>query len=117
MATSSQSFAVRDHFENRAPRSGRPTPRSQGREKLGPVREEAKKTRSTGAQDRVRRLATRKTALILTLKSDSDLASNRIMKREQTSANRWHVEIRLEAARAGRSRAARWLENAYALAG
>src|SRR5262245_372245 len=38
-------------------------------------------------------VATRKNALILTLKSDSDVASSRIMKHQQTSANRWHLEI------------------------
>jgi hypothetical protein len=41
-------------------------------------------------------VATRKDALILTLKSATDIRSHRIAKREQASAHRWHVEIRLD---------------------
>src|SRR4051812_27678002 len=40
-------------------------------------------------------VATRKDALILTLKSPEDIKSPRIHKREQASAHRWHVEIKL----------------------
>ena len=41
-------------------------------------------------------VATRKDALILTLKSATDIRSRRIVKREQASAHRWHLEIRLD---------------------
>ena len=41
-------------------------------------------------------VATRRSALILTLKSAADIRSPRIQKREQASANRWHLEIRLQ---------------------
>ena len=41
-------------------------------------------------------IATRKDALQLTIKSASDISSPRIVRREQASANRWHLEIRLE---------------------
>jgi hypothetical protein len=41
-------------------------------------------------------VATRKEALILTLKSATDIRSRRIVKREQASACRWHVAIRLD---------------------
>jgi topoisomerase IA-like protein len=41
-------------------------------------------------------VATRKDALILTLKSATDIRSQRIAKREQASSRRWHVEIRLD---------------------
>jgi hypothetical protein len=39
-------------------------------------------------------IATREDALQLTIKSAADINSPRIVKREQASANRWHLEIR-----------------------
>lgn len=86
--------------------------------KLGPLTEEAKKTsihlvRKTAFAG----VATRKTALILTLKSDTDLASKRIVKREQTSANRWHLEVRLESPDQVDRELSGWLKKAYDLAG
>ena len=64
---------------------------------IGPFKEEPKKTsihltrRSAFAG-----IATRKSALILTIKSSTDIKSPRIFKREQASAHRWHLEVRLE---------------------
>jgi hypothetical protein len=34
-------------------------------------------------------------SLILTVKAESDIASDRVIKHEQASRNRWHLEIRL----------------------
>lgn len=84
---------------------------------LGPFTEEAKKT----SIHLVRRtafagVATRKTALILTLKSDSDRKSKRIAKREQTSANRWHLEIKLETPDQIDTELISWIKKAYELA-
>jgi len=64
---------------------------------LGGVTEEPKKT----SIHLVRRsafagVATRKDALILTLKSTTDVRSRRIQKKEQASARRWYFYIRLE---------------------
>jgi len=50
---------------------------------------------STWWRGRRRGIATRRTALILTLKSAKALRSPRIEKRQQVSAHRWHMEIRL----------------------
>jgi hypothetical protein len=63
---------------------------------FGPVRVETKRTsihlvRTTAFAG----VATRKHALILTLKSKTDIRSPRVGKREQTSANRWHLECPL----------------------
>ena len=85
---------------------------------LGPVAEEAKKT----SIHLVRRtafagVATRRSALILTLKSASDIRSPRIEKRQQTSANRWHVDIRLTAPSQVDRQLTAWLRAAYELAG
>ena len=64
---------------------------------LGPVTEEAKKTSIHLVRNAAfAGVATRRSALILTLKSATDIRSPRVEKREQTSANRWHVEVRLE---------------------
>jgi uncharacterized protein DUF5655 len=64
---------------------------------IGPFSEDPKKTsihltRRTAFAG----VATRKDALILTLKSTADIKSPRIFKREQASANRWYIEVRLE---------------------
>ena len=85
---------------------------------LGPVTEDAKKT----SIHLVRRtafagIATRRSSLILTLKSATDIRSPRVEKREQASANRWHVEIRLAAPAQVDRQLTAWLRAAYELAG
>ena len=84
---------------------------------LGPVVEEPKKTsihlmRHTAFAG----VATRRSALILTLKSAKDIRSPRIEKRQQTSANRWHVDIRLEKGTDVDRQLTSWLSAAYELA-
>ena len=86
--------------------------------KLGPVKEDPKKTsihlvRKTAFAG----IATRKTGLILTLKSDSDIVNKRITRREQASAHRWHLEIKLDAAEQVDQEIAAWLKRAYQIAG
>jgi hypothetical protein len=85
---------------------------------LGPVTEEAKKT----SIHLVRRTAfagvvTRRSSLILTLKSAKDIRSPRIEKRERASANRWHLEVRLEKPANIDGQLISWLKAAYELAG
>ena len=85
---------------------------------LGPVSEEAKKT----SIHLVRRtafagVATRRSSLVLTLKSATDVRSPRIEKREQASANRWHLEIRLQDPAQVDRQLTTWLKAAYKLAG
>ena len=111
--------AVKDHFENRAP-AVKATFAAilAAAKKLGPVVLEAKKTsihlvRKTAFAG----VATRKTALVLTLKSESDIASERIAKREKVSANRWHLEIRLDAPAQVDRELVGWMKKAYELAG
>jgi len=64
---------------------------------IGPFKEDPKKTSihltRTSAFAGV---ATRKDALMLTIKSATDIPSPRIAKRERASAHRWHLEVRLE---------------------
>jgi hypothetical protein len=85
---------------------------------LGPLTEDSKKT----SNHLVRRtafagIATRRSSLILTLKSATDIRSPRITKREQTSANHWHVEVRLDTPAQVDRQLTSWLKAAYELAG
>lgn len=85
---------------------------------LGPVTEEAKKT----SIHLVRRtafagVATRRSSLVLTLKSATDVHSPRVEKRERTSANRWHIQIRLNDPAQVDRQLTSWLRSAYELAG
>ncbi|HEX3553138.1 MAG TPA: DUF5655 domain-containing protein [Thermoanaerobaculia bacterium] len=85
---------------------------------LGPVREEPKKTSIHLARKRAfAGVATRKQALVLTLKSATDLQSARIARHEQASANRWHLEIRLDDPAQVDGELAKWLADAFELAG
>jgi hypothetical protein len=61
-------------------------------------------------------VATRRSALILTLKSTKDIRSPRIEKREQVSAHRWHLDIRLTKPSDVDRQLAMWLSQAYELA-
>ena len=83
---------------------------------IGPFKEDPKKTsihltrRSTFAG-----VATRKDALQLTIKSATDIRNPRIVKREQASANRWHLEIRLENPKQVDRELTTWLADAMRL--
>jgi len=84
---------------------------------IGPFEEDPKKTsihltrRSAFAG-----IATRKDALILTIKSTTDIKSPRIFKREQASAHRWHLEVRLEDPKEIDAELRSWLKAAMELA-
>lgn len=62
-------------------------------------------------------VAARKDALILTLKSTKELDGPRVVKNEQTSANRWHVQVRLERAGDVDATLREWLAAAYEISG
>jgi hypothetical protein len=84
---------------------------------FGVVTEEPKKTIHLVRATAFAGVAIQKAALVLTLKSDCDVPSKRIRKREQASANRWHFEVRLETPDDVDREIRSWLEHAYALAG
>lgn len=60
-------------------------------------------------------VATRKGHLVLTIKSDRRIASPRIHKSEQTSASRFHHEVKLQSPTEVDDELVGWLEAAYAL--
>jgi len=83
---------------------------------IGPFTEDPKKTSiHLARRSAFAGVATRKDALMLTLKSAADIPSPRIAKREQVSANRWHVEVRLEKPADVDREVKAWLKRAMAL--
>ncbi len=83
---------------------------------IGPFRVDPKKTSiHLTRKSAFAGVATRKDALVLTIKSPSDIPSPRIFKREQASANRWHLEIRLESPKEIDRELKAWLKDAMAL--
>ena len=84
--------------------------------KFGPVSEEPKKTSiHLMNQTAFAGVATRKSALVLTIKSDRKLSSPRIHKSERTSANRFHHEVKLTPPAEVDAELVQWLKDAYAL--
>ncbi|PWT89540.1 MAG: hypothetical protein C5B55_11215 [Blastocatellia bacterium] len=62
---------------------------------FGPVKEDAKKTSIHLVRGSAfAGIAMRKSSLILTVKSPADVKSDRVLKREQASRNRWHLEFK-----------------------
>ena len=110
---------VARHFRDRAPNvAATYTALLRAARALGPVTEEAKKTSIHLVRESAfAGVATQKAALVLTLKSATDLTSSRIRKHEQTSANRWHLEVRLTEPAEVDAEVRRWLAAAYSLAG
>ena len=83
---------------------------------IGPVVESPKKTSiHLNAKTAFAGVATRKEYLILTIKSDRALKSPRIHKSEQTSAKRFHHEIKLTSTVDVDAELIGWLRDAYAL--
>jgi hypothetical protein len=81
---------------------------------FGDFREEPKKTSiHLARKSAFAGVATRKDAVMLTLKSSSDIDSPRIAKREQASANRWHLEVRLTKPAEVDAEVKRWLKSAF----
>jgi len=110
---------VADHFEGREG-SVRATYDAilKATKKFGPVQEDPKKTSiHLNRKTAFAGIATRKAALVLTLKSGADIKSPHIAKREKVSANRWHLEVRLESPREVDRELVGWLENAYEMSG
>src|ERR1041384_6251712 len=114
----STAYTVQSHFDKCSPAVAATYTRIlEASGKLGPYTQEPKKT----SIHLVRRtafagVATRKTALILTLKPARDLTSMRDSKRQKSGATRWPVEIRLEEPEQVDSELVSWLKRAYELA-
>ena len=83
---------------------------------IGTITAEPKKTSiHLNAKTALAGVATRKEHLILTIKSDRALDSTRIHKSEQTSAKRFHHEIKLTSPADVDAELIGWLRDAYTL--
>jgi len=114
---SANNVAVKSHFERRDPVVRQIYDAVlRGAKKFGRVVEDPKKT-SIHLVNRTAfaGVATRNSALILTIKSDRQLSSPRIHKSEQTSANRFHHEVKLTRTAEVDTELLDWLAAAYAL--
>ena len=58
-------------------------------------------------------IQTRRKFLILTVKAADDIPSDRFFRREQASANRWHLETKIETADQVDAELIHWLSAAY----
>ncbi len=117
MASLTNGFTVKSHFENKDAAVRKIYDGlMKSAKKFGPVSEEPKKT-SIHLVNRTAfaGVATRKNALMLTIKSDRKLSSPRIHKSEQTSANRFHHEVKLTSPPEVDAELVHWLRDAYAL--
>jgi hypothetical protein len=84
--------------------------------RFGPVIEDPKKTSiHLVNKTAFAGVATRKSAIVLTIKSDRKLASSRIHKSEQTSASRYHHEVKLTSPADVDAELKDWLKAAYEL--
>ncbi|MBL8852886.1 MAG: hypothetical protein JNK57_02830 [Planctomycetaceae bacterium] len=85
-------------------------------EKFGSVTVEAKKTsihlcnKTAFAGIRVM-----SKCIALTIKADKDLENPRITKHEQTSAHRWHLDVKLHSTKDLDKELVKWLRHAYDL--
>lgn len=85
---------------------------------FGPVIEDPKKTSiHLVNKTAFAGVATRRSAIVLTIKSDRDLRSARIHKSEQTSARRFHHEVKLTTLAEVDAELIAWLKEGYALSG
>jgi hypothetical protein len=110
---------VGQHFDGRSPavREIYDTIVAASRE-LGPVKEDPKKTSiHLNRKSAFAGIQTRREFLILTLTATDDIDSPRITKREHTSANRWHHEVKIRRPDEIDAQVLGWLRNAYELSG
>jgi hypothetical protein len=110
-------YTVSQHFEGRAPAVRAIYRRiTSAARAVGPFKEEPKKTSiHLARKSAFAGVATRKDAVILTIKSAADIDSPRIFRRQQASAHRWHLEIRLDDPKQVDRELKSWLRDAMEL--
>ncbi len=85
-------------------------------EEFGPVEQDPKKTSiHLNRHTAFAGVAVRKAHIVLTIKSDRAITSPRIFKSEQTSAKRFHHELKLSSINDLDAELQRWLKAAYDL--
>ena len=117
MKPTTNGFTVKSHFEGKDAAVRQIYDRLlKATGKFGPVAEDPKKT-SIHLVNRTAfaGVATRQSAMVLTVKSDRKISSPRIHKSEQTSARRFHHEVKLTSPAEVDSELVKWLKDAYQL--
>ena len=111
----SSQFSVSAHFDGKEPAIRKIYDRLlRASSKFGEVIEDPKKTSiHLVNKTAFAGIATRKSAVILTIKSDRKIASPRIHRSEQTSASRFHHEVKLTSPGDVDAELAGWLKAAY----
>jgi hypothetical protein len=117
MNTGLQGFTINSHFEGKDPVVREIYDQlKKAIRRFGPLIEEPKKTSiHIVNKTALAGVATRKGHIVLTIKSDRKLGSPRIFKSEQTSASRFHHEIKLTSPAEVDKELIGWLEDAYEL--
>jgi hypothetical protein len=112
-------FNVKDHFENKSPVVREIYDGLIKKVKsFGKVQEEPHKTSiHLLNQTAFAGIATRKDALLLTIKTDHSIESVRVTRTEQVSRNRFHLIVRLAAPQEIDAELLKWLKDAYKLSG
>ena len=84
---------------------------------IGPFREDPKKTSiHLIRKSAFAGVATRKDALLVTIKAGADIRSRRIVRHQHASATRWYLDVRLERPEDVDRELKSWLAAAMALA-
>jgi len=111
------SFTVKSHFDGKDAVTRKLYDQLlKGVKKFGRVVEDPKKTSiHLVNKTAFAGVTTRSKAIVLTIKSDRELAHPRIHKSEQTSARRFHHEVKLTSIADVDAELLGWLKNAYAL--
>ncbi len=117
MGKQTDEFTVKSHFDDKDAAVRQIYDRVlKATGKFGSVTEDPKKTSiHLVNKTAFAGVATRKNSMILTIKSDRKIASSRIHKSEQTSARRFHHEVKLTAPAEVDAELVKWLKDAYAL--
>ena len=117
MSQTTSEYTVESHFEGKDKTVRRTYDRLlKNVRKFGRVIEEPKKTSiHLVNKTAFAGVATRKSAMILTVKSGRKLSSPRVHRSEQTSAKRFHHEIKLTSPDDVDLELLKWLKDGYAL--
>jgi len=112
-----QGFTINSHFKGKDPVVREIYDQlKRAIKSFGPLLEDPKKTSiHIVNKSALAGVATRKAHIVLTIKSDRKLASPRIFKSEQTSASRFHHEVKLTSPAEVDKELIGWLEDAYRL--
>ena len=118
-STTAQSHSLEAHFEGKAPEVRAVYEKIlQAAREFGPVEEDPKKTSiHLNRSSAFAGIETRKSYLLLNLKTPYGIESPRAVQAEQLSARRHHTKVKLSTPDEVDSEVARWLRDGYDISG